>query len=102
MTLPLWLAGPDDRLFAGRSFFGLHQVVERDGIRVYLNGTTTHGAQRIADLGSERPTPLTYYHPASPMGQVMASDLVQGVGSVGVVGQGVGSLACYAAPGQEW
>ena len=102
VTLPLWLAGPDDRFFAGRSFFGLHQVVERDGIRVYLNGTTTHGAQRIADLGSERPTPLTYYHPASPMGQVMASDLVQDVGSVGVVGQGVGSLACYAAPGQEW
>ncbi len=102
VCLPVWLAGPDDRLMADRSFFGLHQVVDRDGIRLYSNGTTIHGAQRIADIGADRPTPLTYYHAAAPMGQIMLSEVGQVARRVGVVGQGVGSLACYARAGQDW
>jgi len=102
VTLPLWLAASDDRLFADRSFFGQHQVLDRDGIRLYSNGTTIHGAQRLADIEAERPMPVTYYHPAAPMGQVMGSDFGQAAESVGIVGLGVGSLACYAAPGQDW
>ena len=100
--LPLWIAGPDDRLFHDRSFFGLHQVVDQDGTRLYSNGTTIHGAQRLADLDSDRPMPVTYYHPAAPMGQVMQSDFGQAAERIGVVGLGVGSLACYATPGQDW
>ena len=100
--LPVWIAVPDDRLFADRSFFGLHRVIEQDGIRLYTNGTTVHGAQRLADIGAERPLPITYYHPAAPMGQVMRSVVGQKAERVGIVGQGIGSLACYAREGQEW
>jgi hypothetical protein len=100
--LPAWLAGPDDRMLADRSFFGLHQVLDRDGTRYYTNGTTVHGAQRLADYGTERPLPSSYYHPAGPMGQVLASDAGQAATRIGIVGLGVGSLACYAQPGQDW
>ena len=41
VLLPIWIAGPDDRLFHDRSFFGLHQVLDQDGTRIYSNGTTT-------------------------------------------------------------
>lgn len=102
VVLPVWLAGPDDRMFADRSFFGQHQVVTQDGVRLYSNGTTLHGAQRLADMDAKRPVPTTYYHPAGPMGQVMASPIGEKAGHVGIVGLGVGSLACYATPGQDW
>jgi SAM-dependent methyltransferase len=102
VIFPVGIAGPDDRLFADRSFFGLHRVIDRDGIRLYTNGTTVHGAQRLADMGAERPLPITYYHPAAPMGQVMRSVIGQQADRVGIVGQGVGSLACYARDGQDW
>ena len=101
-TLPPWLAGPDDRLFADRSFFGQHQVFDEEGIRLYSNGTTLHGAQRLSDMASDRPVPTTYYHPSGPMGQIMQSDIGQNARRVGIVGLGVGSLACYAAQGQDW
>ena len=100
--LPAWLAGPDDRLMSDRSFFGLHQVLDRDGARYYTNGTTVHGAQRLADFDADRPQPSSYYHPAGPMGQILASEAGQNANRIGIVGLGVGSLACYARPGQDW
>lgn len=100
--LSVWLAAPDDRIFADRSFFGLHQVLEQNGVRLYSNGTTIHGAQQIADFHAERPTPLTYYSPGTPMGQVMLSEIGREAKSIGIVGLGVGSLACYAQEGQDW
>jgi hypothetical protein len=102
ISLPTWLAGPDDRLLADRSFFGLHQVLDRDGVRLYTNGTTVHGAERLADLGAKRPVPTTYYHPDGPLGQVMRSATGQAANRIGIVGLGVGSLACYAHEGQHW
>ncbi len=100
--IPAWLAGPDDRIFADRSFFGLHQVLNRDGARLYSNGTTIHGAQILSEFGKSRPQPTSYYHPAGPMGQVMASDTGLRAERVGIVGLGVGALACYAQDGQDW
>lgn len=101
-ALPVWVAAPDDRLFADRSFFGQHQVFDEDGVRLYSNGTTLHGAQRLSDIGAARPVPTTYYHPKGPMAQILRSALGQNANSIGIVGLGVGSLACYAAPGQDW
>ena len=101
-VLPVWIAGADDRLFNDRSFFGLHQVLDRDGARLYTNGTTVHGAQNLADYVKKHPKPTSYYHPAGPMGQVMQSDLARRAGRIGIVGLGVGSLACYAQEGQHW
>ncbi len=100
--LPLWLAGADDRLFADRSFFGTHQVVDRDGARLYANGTTVHGAQVLSELGAARPKPTSYYHPEGPMGQILRSVAGARAKAVGVVGLGVGALACHAREGQDW
>ncbi|MEM0947101.1 MAG: fused MFS/spermidine synthase [Pseudomonadota bacterium] len=103
VILPLWLAAQETRIFADRSFFGLHQVIDgEDGIRRYSNGTTVHGAQRFSDLGAPRPMPITYYHPDGPMGQIMQTEFAKDAKTLGVVGLGVGSLACYATDGQDW
>lgn len=93
---------PYPSVFRDRSFFGLHSVDEAGGVRIYANGTTVHGAQRLDDLDAERPKPLFYYHPNAPMAQVLTSETGRAARSVGVVGQGIGSLACYAQPGQDW
>ncbi|WP_108483363.1 fused MFS/spermidine synthase [Oceaniglobus ichthyenteri] len=93
---------PDTTHFRDRSFFGTHQVSDEGALRLYSNGTTVHGAQRLADFDGQRPEPLYYYHKNGPMAQVMTSDIGQAATSVGIVGLGVGSLACYALPHQEW
>lgn len=91
-----------DAAFRDRSFFGAHDVQDLDGLRYYSNGTTIHGVQWQADLDAERPRPLYYYHAKGPMGQVMTSQTGRTARSIGVVGLGVGSLACYRQPGQDW
>ena len=88
-------------LFKDRSFFGAHTVYDKDGLRVYANGTTVHGYQAITD-GGGKPVPLSYYHPKSPMAQVLTTSIGIENARIGVVGLGVGSLACYAQPGQSW
>ncbi len=89
-------------LLTDRSFFGTHKIVERDGLRIYGNGTTTHGAQRIVDLTAERPEPQLYYHRNGPMAQVLTSTKADASDTVGIVGLGIGALACYRQPHQNW
>ena len=102
VVLALWLGVErSSMLFQDRSFFGLHQVYDKDGLRTYWNGTTVHGAQFL-DEGEARPTPLLYYHPEGPMAQVVNGPLGQQAGTVGVIGLGIGALSCYARPGQDW
>ena len=93
---------PDDALLRDRSFFGTHLVKHQDGLRIYGNGTTIHGAQRLRDDTAAKPEPLFYYHPNGPMAQVMTSERGHAASSIGIVGLGVGSLACYAQPHQFW
>ena len=93
---------PDGDIFRDRSFFGTHRVMEEQGMRHYANGTTIHGAQRQSDYGKARPEPLFYYHPNAPMARVLTSDVGRSAQSVGIVGLGVGSLACYRSEGQDW
>lgn len=90
------------RLFSDRNFFGTHTIVEKDGLRIYGNGTTTHGAQHIVDLTAERPEPQLYYHRNGPMAQVMTSPIGDAAQEVGIVGLGVGALACYKQSHQSW
>ncbi|GFE65976.1 hypothetical protein KIN_30500 [Litoreibacter roseus] len=91
----------DNMVLQDRSFFGVHQVFEEDGLRKYYNGTTLHGAQSLADA-SKPPRPLSYYHPNGPMAQILTSGVGRQATDIGVVGLGVGSLACYRQPGQKW
>lgn len=97
-----WLA-TEDAILKDRSFFGAHTVRDRaDWVRVYSHGTTIHGAQKLDSFGAARPEPITYYHESGPLGQVLGSPLGQRAQSVGIVGLGVGALACYRRPGQDW
>lgn len=101
-VIAVWAAfGREEDVIYDRSFFGLHVVNAEDGLRLYSNGTTIHGAQRLSEAG-QRPTPLFYYHPNGPLAQVLATETAAKARSVGVIGLGIGAMSCYARPGQDW
>lgn len=87
-----------------RSYFGIYHVREGEaaGVRQLTHGTTMHGLQFTDPARALRPT--TYYGPDSGVGIALrhAPELVGPAARIGVVGLGVGTLACYARPGQEW
>src|SRR5436853_3849370 len=93
-----------------RSFFGVHKVTETaDGyFRLFMHGTTIHGAERLRDDNGEpitgRPPLITYYHENSPMGVTVKAvrARVGGPIKVAVVGLGTGSFACFAQPGDSF
>ncbi|WP_224824679.1 fused MFS/spermidine synthase [Cognatishimia sp. MH4019] len=91
-----------DAIHRDRSFFGTHRIFNGDEMRLYANGTTVHGAQFVEDIGAERPRPLFYYHQNGPMAQVLTAPRAGEGHSVGIVGLGIGALACYAQPSQDW
>jgi hypothetical protein len=93
-----------------RSFFGVHKITETaDGLfRVFLHGTTIHGAERLRDDAGEpitgRPPLITYYHENSPMGVTVKAvrARVGGPIRVAVVGLGTGTFACFSEPGDSF
>lgn len=102
----LWQPGLN-RVHAVRSFFGVHQVIDTaDGkYRLLYNGTTLHGAESIADIGGDRPKPLTYYFPDGAIGQ--AIEAIRGAQGgllrrVAVVGLGTGTLSCLRRGDEHW
>lgn len=83
-----------------RSFFGTYTLQGSFKLRVrqLLHGTTLHGVQStVPDYKRE---PMTYYARESGVGRAMA--LASPDASIGFVGLGTGTLACYATPGQRW
>lgn len=95
------VSDPNARGVSERGFFGVVRISTdpETGLRLMTHGTTVHGAQYITDDGA--PRPLTYYNPATPIGQAFTR-LGSSARSVGVVGLGAGSVACYAQPGQTY
>ena len=86
-----------------RSFFGVNRVVtdRRGEYRSLLHGTTLHGKQSLDP--QRRREPLTYFYRTSPIGQVFLSlNASQRLSRVAVLGLGIGTLAAYSEPGQEW
>ena len=84
-----------------RSFFGVYTVkLDPAGFHVLVHGTTIHGAQHV-DPAARR-EPLTYYLADGPLGQLLGSQIGQAARTVGAVGLGVGTVACYRRPGQRW
>ncbi|NJS39289.1 MAG: fused MFS/spermidine synthase [Rhodobacteraceae bacterium] len=101
-VMGIWgVFGREADVIYDRSFFGLHLIDDEDGLRLYSNGTTVHGAQRLSEIG-QRPTPLYYYHPNGPLAQVLATPTAARAKTVGVVGLGIGAMACYIQDGQDW
>lgn len=92
---------PASVLYASRTFFGSQKVVQQQdtGIRRLVHGNTIHGAQSTKP--GMRREPLTYFHRGSPIGEVFG-ELGSGFSSIGVVGLGTGSLACYSTGSQLW
>ena len=94
--------GETHLVFAARSFYAVHRVTREGPTTLKLaSGNTLHGEQDLSP--AMRREPLTYYHRASPIGDVMKA----WAGSperrnVGVIGLGAGTLAAYSAPGERW
>jgi hypothetical protein len=86
-----------------RSYFGIYTVRDvEDGTRTLAHGTTLHGTQiRAPQLQT---TTTSYYGPDSGVGLAFerAGQLYGPNASIGVVGLGTGTLACYHQPGQHW
>lgn len=85
-----------------RSYFGTYTVNATDSgnVRWLMHGTTMHGMQLL-----NQPTrPISYYPETSGVGiaLIKAPQLYGPDASVGVVGLGTGTLACYRQPGQSW
>lgn len=88
-----------------RSFFGVLKVKEMsDGrFRALFHGSTVHGGQRVADEG--RPEPLTYFTIDGAIGRSLTAIREARKGdpaSVGVIGLGIGSMACHRLSGEPW
>jgi hypothetical protein len=90
--------------WADRSFFGVVKIIDApptddipQSVRLMLHGTTIHGAQATS---GDPLRPRTYYAPSTPIGQ--AFRLYTDVRSIGVVGLGIGSTACYSRADQDW
>lgn len=87
-----------------RSYFGVYTVRDdaEGRLRTLVHGGTVHGVQLLDP--DRRDTTTMYYGPGSGVGTVLTrtQDLFGDDTSVGVVGLGAGTLACYRLPGQEW
>ncbi len=92
-------------VYSERSFFGINRVIQYENniggkYHSLLHGTTMHGKQSLEP--KRRNEPLSYFTIDSPIGQFFASVKPQQLSHVAVLGLGVGTLAAYAQPGQEW
>ena len=91
------------RLDAQRNFFGTKLVVENAlGWHELIHGGTIHGLQDIRP--KQNTIPLTYYSYDGPLKSIFDAARAQRQHGthVGVVGLGIGSIACYRRPGEAW
>ena len=73
----------------------------RPGLHVLTSGTTIHGRQTFdGPLAGE---PLSYYHRAGPLGEVIESlQAERPTLRIGAVGLGAGAIAAYGRPGDSY
>lgn len=88
-----------------RSFFGVLRVKDDAAgqFRTLFHGNTVHGAQRLADHG--RPEPLTYYSTDGAIESSLAASRMLrrgGPANIGIVGLGIGSMACHHQAQERW
>lgn len=90
-------------LHVGRNFFGIIRVTTDPMGRInsLYSGNTVHGRQFVDP--SRRCEPLSYHHENGPLGQVMAVfNAAPANPRVAVIGLGVGAMASYSKPAQQW
>lgn len=83
---------------SSRNFFGVLRLGDDPSrkLRTLVDGRTVHGKQ----MPSDPATPTSYYHPTGPAGDVLSHR--EGPRRVACIGLGVGALAAYAQPGDQW
>ena len=85
-----------------RSFYGIYRVDRpQPGLHVLTSGTTIHGRQSFdGPLAGE---PLSYYHRAGPLGEVIESLQAERPAlRIGAVGLGAGAIAAYGRAGDSF
>ena len=90
-------------LLTHRTFFGVYRVAKHPSGRYYSlhHGTTLHGLE-VSDPARAH-EPLLYFHRQAPFGQAFAQlPQVATTPEVAVIGLGIGALASYAGPAQQW
>ncbi len=92
------VAAVKQRRYGFRTFYGLYQVKDEQGLRWFHHGNTVHGLESTAP--SAQGVPLAYFHHGSPIGRLLDAGLAGP--RVAVVGLGAGSLAAYSRPGEAW
>jgi spermidine synthase len=88
-----------------RTFFGVYRVIRHREEKAYtlMHGRIEHGTQIRSDDPRRSGFPMLYYHPTSPIGQVFfAFQGPKRKTRTAVVGLGIGTLATYGEPGQEF
>ena len=104
MLASLYFGGDTGRtIHVARNFFGTIRVTNDSEKKVnsFYSGNTVHGRQYVDPV--RRCEPLSYHHENGPLGQVMAVFNAYPANShVGVVGLGVGAMAAYSKPDQQW
>jgi spermidine synthase len=90
-------------VYAERTFFGVNRVRidERLGYRFMFHGTTLHGMQSLNP--TRRLEPTSYFHRLGPIGQLFAAaPQASAASDIAIIGLGIGTLASYRAPAQQW
>ena len=98
-----YVAALEQVTYRGRSFFGVHRVFEDSDhkLRYLVHGGIIHGAQHLEE--NRRREPSMYYHKDGPIGQIFSA--FRGRADkrrIGVIGLGIGGLAAYSEPNQQW
>jgi hypothetical protein len=86
-----------------RNFFGVKVVLDDPSgrFRLLAHSGTYHGTQSLDPARATQP--LAYYSRSGPLGDVFAQTAVHGAGrQIAVVGLGIGAIACYKQPGEDW
>jgi hypothetical protein len=95
-----YAAGPSSTvLFRLRDFYGFYRVTTANGWRILFHGRTMHGMQCMDPAW--RRTPMAYYYPRSPIGEVF-SEFGPKAAKVAVVGLGAGTCAALGRRGQAF
>ncbi len=78
-----------------RTFFGVHRVTYvEDDLLGLMHGTTLHGTQNTSSEEARR-SPMSYYHPEQPFGDIIRAAGSTPDSTIGVLGLGVGGIAAY-------
>ena len=90
-------------LHVERNFFGTLgvKIDPSSATRILYHGNTIHGRQFIDPLLQTEP--VSYFHRDGPVGQIFSAYNSNSPSrNIAVVGLGIGSMACYSLPDQNW